>query len=125
MQRAGLWGASLPSGPRRTSDHAQAWGAAVGGPADMDERAEKRLHDQIDLLGLRAQATSVGFLTLARELVRAGVLDEGAMGRIKEAIVKELCLSRPASASREAFGRTVRMRLDSLFAGEDAVGRTP
>jgi len=91
----------------------------------MDERAEKRLHDQIDLLGLRAQATSVGFLTLARELVRAGVLDEGAMGRIKEAIVKELCLSRPASASREAFGRTVRMRLDSLFAGEDAVGRTP
>lgn len=91
----------------------------------MDERAEKRLHDSIDLLGLRAQATTVGFLTLARELVRAGVLDEDAMGRIKEAIVKELCLSRPPAASREEFERTVRLRLDSLFSGDDAVGRAP
>jgi hypothetical protein len=91
----------------------------------MDERAEKRLHDQIDLLGLRAQATSVGFLTLARELVAAGVLSEDALGRIKDAIVKELCLSRPAAASKEAFERTVRLRLDALFTGEDAVGRTP
>jgi hypothetical protein len=91
----------------------------------MDERAEKRLHDQIDLLGLRAQATSVGFLTLAQELVKAGVLSEEALDRIKEAIVKELCLSRPAAASREEFSRTVRLRLDHLFAGEDAVGVAP
>lgn len=91
----------------------------------MDERAEKRLHDSIDLLGMRAQATTVGFLTLARELVKAGVLDEAALSRIKEAIVKELCLSRPAAASREAFERTVRLRLDGLFAGEDSVGRQP
>jgi hypothetical protein len=95
------------------------------GDRPMDERAEKRLHDQIDLLGLRAQATSVGYLTLTRELVRAGVLTEEALDRIKEAIVKELCLSRPPAASAEEFARTVRLRLDSLFAGEDAVGRTP
>ena len=91
----------------------------------MDPRAEKRLHDQIDLLGLRAQATSVGYLTLARELVRAGVLDEAALGRIKDAIVKELCLSRPPAANKEEFEGTVRLRLDALFAGEDAVGRAP
>ena len=91
----------------------------------MDERAEKRLHNQIDLLGLRAQATSVGFITLARELVRAGVLSEEALGRIKEAIVKELCLSRPAAVSAQEFAGTVRLRLDHLFAGEDAVGRAP
>jgi hypothetical protein len=91
----------------------------------MDERAEKRLHDQIDLLGLRAQATSVGFLTLARELTAAGVISEDALGRIKEAIVKELCLARPPSSTREAFERTVRLRLNALFAGEDAVGRAP
>ena len=91
----------------------------------MDERAEKRLHDQIDLLGLRAQATSVGFLTLARELVRAGVLTEEALDRIKEAIVKELCLSRPAALTAQEFARTIRLRLDHLFSGEDAVGSTP
>jgi hypothetical protein len=91
----------------------------------MDERAERHLHEQVNLLGLRAQATSIGFLTLARELVTAGVLSEAALGRVKDAIVKELCLSRPASASREAFERTIRLRLDALFAGEGAVGRTP
>jgi hypothetical protein len=91
----------------------------------MDEREEKRLHEQIDLLGLRAQATSVGYLTLARELVRAGVLDEAALGRIKEAILRELCLSRPPAANREEFERTVRQRLDALFAGEGPVGRAP
>jgi hypothetical protein len=91
----------------------------------MDERAEKRLHDSIDLLGMRAQATTVGYLTLTRELVKAGVLDEAALDRIKDAVVKELCLSRPAAATREAFERTVRMRLDALFAGEDTVGRQP
>jgi hypothetical protein len=91
----------------------------------MDERAEKRLHDTIDLLGFRAQATTVGLLTLARELVRAGVLDEAALSRIKDAIQRELCLSRPAAASREEFEAVVRRRLDALFAGEDAVGRTP
>ena len=91
----------------------------------MDERAEKRLHTQIDLLGLRAQATSVGFITLARELVRAGVLGEEALDRIKEAIVKELCLSRPPAVSAQEFACTVRLRLDHLFAGEDAVGVAP
>jgi hypothetical protein len=91
----------------------------------MDERAEKRLHDTIDLLGFRAQATTVGFLTLARELVSAGVLDQAALSRIKDAIMRELCLSRPAAASREEFEGVVRRRLDALFAGEDAVGRTP
>ena len=91
----------------------------------MDERAEKKLHDSIELLGMRAQATTVGFIKLASELVRAGVLDEAALGRIKEAIVKELCLSRPPASTEEQFSATLRRRLDGLFAGEDTVGRTP
>jgi hypothetical protein len=42
----------------------------------MDEREEKRVHDSIGLLGLRAQATAVGLLQLSAELRRAGVLDD-------------------------------------------------
>ncbi len=91
----------------------------------MDDREEKRIHDSVSLVGLRAHATAVGFLTLARELVRAGVLDEAAVERIKDAIVKELSLTRGRSTSAEEFERTTRHRLDGLFAGQESVGETP
>ncbi|HEY3948331.1 hypothetical protein [Phenylobacterium sp.] len=91
----------------------------------MDEREEKRIHDNVSLVGLRAHATAVGFLTLARELVRAGVLDEAAVDRIKEAIVKELSVTRSRATSAEEFERTTRHRLDGLFAGDEPVGGTP
>lgn len=84
----------------------------------MDQRAEERLHDEVALVGLRAHATAVGLLTLTSELVRAGVLDEAAVTRIKEAIVKELSLTRSRSSSKEEFERSTRKRLDALFAGE-------
>jgi hypothetical protein len=84
----------------------------------MDQRAEERLHDEVALVGLRAHATAVGLLTLTSELVRAGVLEEAAVTRIKEAIVKELSLSRSRSSSKEEFERSTRKRLDALFAGE-------
>jgi hypothetical protein len=91
----------------------------------MDEREEKRIHDNVSLVGLRAHATAVGFVTLARELAKAGVLDDAAVERIKEAIVKELSLTRSRATSAEEFERTTRHRLDGLFAGEEAVGETP
>lgn len=91
----------------------------------MSERDERKIHDDISLVGLRAHATAVGFVTLARELVKAGVLDEAAVERIKDAIVKELSLGRSRSAPAAEFERTTRNRLDGLFSGHERVGETP
>ena len=88
----------------------------------MGYAEDKRLHDSIDLLGMRAQATTVGLIQLSIELQRAGVLDTAALDRIKGAIANEICLHRPKSISAESFSSTLRSRLDRLFAGEEAVG---
>jgi hypothetical protein len=88
----------------------------------MGYAEDKRLHDAIDLIGMRAQATTVGLIQLSIELKRAGVLDEAAVNRIKDAIAKEICLSRPKSIPQEHFRETLAKRLDRLFAGESLVG---
>jgi hypothetical protein len=90
----------------------------------MDEIEERRLHDAVGLVGLRAQATAVGLVTLTAELVRAGVLDDSAVSRIKDAIVKELSISRARSASKEEFEQSTRERLDAIFSGRELVGDT-
>ncbi len=91
----------------------------------MNESEEQRIHDSVALIGLRAHATSVGLVKLTAELVRAGVLDEAAVTRIKEAIVKELSLTRARSARKEEFERSTRQRLDALFAGKEHFGDLP
>jgi len=83
---------------------------------------DKRLHDLIDLVGMRAQATTVGLVQLSIELRRAGVLDEAAVDRIKDSIAKEICLTRPKSIPHDQFRTNLKARLDRLFAGEEAVG---
>jgi hypothetical protein len=83
---------------------------------------DKKLHDAIELIGMRAQATTVGLIQLSVELNRAGVLDDAAIGRIKEAIAKEICLTAPKSVPQQNFGENVRKRLDRLFAGEESLG---
>lgn len=83
---------------------------------------DKRLHDTIDLVGMRAQATTVGLIQMSIELRRAGVLDDDAIGRIKNSIAKEICLSRPKSVSEDHFRDSLQNRLDRLFAGEEQVG---
>ena len=85
---------------------------------------ERKLHDQVSFVGLRAQATSVGFIQLCTELCRVGVLDEAAMGRIKEAIAKELALSRPRASYQTEFQGSLK-RLDDLFAGRVEIRREP
>ncbi|MDB5669403.1 MAG: hypothetical protein JWO25_362 [Alphaproteobacteria bacterium] len=90
----------------------------------MDRGEERRLHDQVGFVGLRAQATAVGFIQLCTELCRAGVLEQAAMGRIKEAIAKELALSKPRSAYQSEFQTSMR-RLDDLFAGRTEILRDP
>lgn len=88
----------------------------------MGYAEDKRLHDAIDLVGMRAQATTVGLIQLSIELKQAGVLDEAAVDRIKDAIAKEICLNRPRSIPAEHFRETLSKRLDRLFAGEAQVG---
>lgn len=85
----------------------------------------KKLHETLDLLGMRAQAASVGMIQLSIELARVGVLDEAALGRIKDAIFGEIALRRPVSVPKEEFDRTMRRRLDALFAGDEALGQKP
>lgn len=83
---------------------------------------DKKLHDLIELVGMRAQATTVGLIQLSVELHRAGVLDGAAIDRMKDAIAKEICLTRPKSIPQEHFRANLRNRLDRLFAGEEPVG---
>ncbi len=85
----------------------------------MDESEELRLHETVSFVGLRAQATAVGLLQLSAELVRAGVLDKAAVDRIKDAIAKDISLSRPRSVSRDEYMGLVRSRLDGLFDAKD------
>jgi hypothetical protein len=87
----------------------------------MDESEEQRLHETVSFVGLRAQATAVGLLQLSAELVRAGVLDKAAVDRIKDAIAKDISLSRPRSVSRDEYMGMVRERLDGLFDARDSV----
>ena len=89
----------------------------------MGYAEDKRVHDSIELVGMRAQATTVGLIQLAIELQRANLLDQGAVDRIKEAIAKEISLNRPRSVSAENFDEHLRQRLDRLFSGEDPVGQ--
>ena len=54
-----------------------------------------------------------------QQLVRAGVLDKAAVDRIKDAIAKDISLSRPRSVSRDEYMGLVRSRLDGLFDAKD------
>jgi hypothetical protein len=89
----------------------------------MEQAEVRKLHDQVGFVGLRAQATAVGFIQLCSELCRAGVLDEAALGRIKDTIARELAMSsrNPYAVELERS----RKRLDDLFAGRVEIRREP
>jgi len=83
---------------------------------DHDQATKaKELHRNLEFIGLRAQATSVGLLQLCAELVKVGVLDDAAIQRIKDAIHHDITVSRPRTGSSAEFDRTLRQRLDMLF----------
>jgi len=81
---------------------------------DRTEQA-RELHRTLEFIGLRAHATTVGLLQLSAELVRAGILDDGAIQRIKNAIHQEITVSSPRSYNRAEFEETLRQRLDAIF----------
>ena len=82
---------------------------------DSAEREARELHNSLEFIGLRAQATTVGLLQLCAELVKAGILDDAAVQRIKDAIRVELNLSHRKGHYREEFDTTLRQRLDAIF----------
>jgi hypothetical protein len=75
----------------------------------------RELHRTLEFIGLRAQATTVGLVQLCAELVAAGVLKDEAIGRIKEAIFREITVTHTRGYNRAEFERTLRQRLDSIF----------
>jgi hypothetical protein len=83
---------------------------------------EKKLHFDMSNVGLRAHATAAGLLQLCQELRRAGVLEEPAIDRIKNAIACDIEVSAPRSVATIAFRRDIKARLDRLFAGEEKLG---
>lgn len=83
---------------------------------------QKKIHHDLKNVGLRAQATSVGLVQLCKELKSAGVIDDGALGRIKEAIADEIALTAPRSILRSEYRREICQRLDAIFAGEQRLG---
>ena len=83
---------------------------------DDDRTVEAReLHQTLEFIGLRAQATTVGLLQLCAELVKARVLDDAAVQRIKDAIHREITVSHSRGHFREEFEEVLRQRLDAIF----------
>jgi hypothetical protein len=82
----------------------------------MSERDDRRFHDQLDFIGVRAHVTATAVLQMCSELERAGVLDAAAMERIKDAMAKEIALSRNRGVFADEYAHA-RRRLDELFAG--------
>jgi hypothetical protein len=87
----------------------------------MDQREDRRLHDALDFIGLRALATAAGLIQVCTELERAGIFDEGAITRIKQAMAREIALSHRGNYETE-FERAMQ-RLDALFAGRAELKR--
>lgn len=83
---------------------------------DRDTHAKAAtLHENLDYIGLRAQATSAGLLQLCSELVAVGVLDDAAIGRIKDAVRCDILVSRRRMHDRAEFETVLQRRLDSIF----------
>lgn len=82
----------------------------------MDRHEDaRRLHSELDLVGLRAQATAVGLVQLCAELQQAGVLSDAGIGRIKAAIADQILVSYKPRRGRDTFEQSLKRRLDSLF----------
>jgi hypothetical protein len=84
---------------------------------------QKKLHFDLSNVGLRAHATAAGLLQLCLELRHAGVLDDAAVERIKNAIACDIEVSAPRSVATADYRRDIKARLDRLFAGEEKIGR--
>ena len=87
----------------------------------MDQKDERRLHDAMDFIGMRALTTAAGMIQLCNELQHAGALGEDAVGRIKDAMAREIALCRRGGFEHEF--QVARERLDAIFAGQEELKR--
>ena len=73
-------------------------------------------HYTLDLIRLRAHATTVGLVQLCEELLNAGVLSVEGLDRIKDAILTELTVGKRERVARQSnFDETLRSRIDAVF----------
>jgi predicted deacylase len=87
----------------------------------MNPTEDRRLHDAMDFIGLRALATAAGMIQICTELHAAGIFDDAAIDRVKEAMAREIALSHRGTFETE-FQRA-KQRLDALFAGREELRR--
>jgi hypothetical protein len=90
----------------------------------MAEREDRRIHDLLDFVGVRAHVTATAVLQICGELHRAGVFDDAALDRIKDAMAKEIALARNRGVFSEEYAHA-RTRLEELFAGRTALHTGP
>ena len=92
----------------------------------MGDGADKStVHQAIDFIGMRAQATAAGLVQLSIELRRSGVIDERALDRVKDAIAEEITHNRPRSAIKKVYQADIRGRLDRIFTGAEPLSKMP
>src|SRR3546814_18426308 len=88
-------------------------------PTNMPPRADSAARDRhqtLDLIGLRAHATTVGLIQLCEELLNSGVLGVEGLDRIKDAIFTELTVGKRERVDRQSnFDETLRGRIDAAF----------
>lgn len=89
----------------------------------MTSRMERSaMHYDLKNVGLRAHATAAGLVQLCKELKAAGVLEDDAVSRIKDAIADEIALTAPRPIRRAEFRQDICERLNSIFSGEAKLG---
>jgi hypothetical protein len=90
-----------------------------------EQREHGRVHFALEFLGMRAQATAVGLVQLCLELRRAGVIDDAAVGRVKQSIAEEIAEHAPRTVMKQQYLKDIRGRLDRIFAGDEPIGAGP
>jgi hypothetical protein len=95
------------------------------GMAMINEQDHRGVHLALEFLGIRAQATAMGLVQLCLELRRAGVIDEAAVDRVKQAIAEEIVEHAPRTVVKNQYLTDIRGRLDRIFAGDEPIGAGP
>ena len=81
----------------------------------MSETEDRRFHDLMSFVGIRAPLAASAMVQLVRELRKVGVLDADALKRIKDTMKHEAALSRRPHLSREEFEAGFDEKLDRLL----------
>lgn len=76
---------------------------------------DQLLQHLLNVVGIRAPITAVAVLQLIAELHRIKILDDAAVGRIKEAVARAAFQVLPSHSHKSAFEAEIRQELDRLF----------